>query len=37
VLALQRAESLGDVGVAGLVGAAAKAAALLMLSASKRI
>lgn len=37
VLALQRAERLADVGVQGLVGAAAKVAALAILGASKRL
>jgi hypothetical protein len=37
VLALQRAQSVADVGVAGIVGAAAKAAALALVGASKRL
>lgn len=37
VLAFQRAQSLADVGVEGAVGAAAKAVALALLAASRRL
>jgi hypothetical protein len=37
VLALQRAQGLADVGLEGVVGAAAKAAALALVGAGRRI